>query len=230
MGYFVVNPPVRSYNRDMSFQGEIEARCPHGCEPFSTPVWSFVHGGKSPELRDTIKALELNLLLCPSCGKAFAPDETWIYFEPEREILAFVMPASYKAEETSWREKMEADFAAMRETLGDVLGLEREPELFFGPEGLAQLLELEDWNGEEREVMEHYARQEKLSLYKTSPAWAREHGAPSELPYIGESATRESVIAGIKQLLAVNDRLTAWGDYLAALEGDPGASLPPAAR
>lgn len=214
----------------MSLQGEIETRCPHGCEPFTTPVWTFVDGGKDPELRDTAKALEINLLLCPSCGKAFTPDAMWIYQESALEILAFVFPESYKADEQKWRLKMEEDYAVLREALGGELPVTRPPEVFFGPAPLADLLELEDYRGEEVEVMEYYAKEGGLSLYKADPAWAREHGAPSVLPYMGGAPSRDSVMAGIRALLAANDRLTAWGEFLKSLEADPQAALPPAAR
>jgi hypothetical protein len=213
----------------MSFQGTIEANCPSCTDGFEAPIWSFVHGGKDALLRDQAKAMECNLLLCPSCGAAFVPEAAWIYYEPDDEILAFVFPMSYKAEETKWRDKMKADFAAMHSALGDHLPVGHEPEVFFGPEGLAQLLESEDWRRDERDVMAFFAHDLKLSLYKASPAWARAHGAPSWLPYTGKVPTRDSVIAGIRKIVAANDRLAAWSDYLAKLEKDPAAVLPPAA-
>lgn len=213
----------------MSFQGNIEANCPSCTDGFEAPIWSFVHGGKDETLRDQAKAMECNLLLCPSCGAAFVPEAAWIYYEPDAEILAFVFPVSFKAEEAKWREKMTADFAAMREALGDHLPVGHEPDVFFGPEGLSQLLDMEDWRRDERDVMEFFAKDLKLSVYKASPAWARAHGAPSWLPYAGKAPTRDSVIAGIKAIVAANDRLTAWSDYLKTLEADPAAVLPPAA-
>lgn len=213
----------------MSFQGTIEANCPNCTDGFDAPIWSFVHGGKDLVLRDQAKAMECNLLLCPSCGAAFLPEAPWIYYEPADEILAFVFPLTFKAEEAKWREKMSADFAAMRGALGDHLPVGHEPEVFFGPEGLAQLLELEDWRRDERDVMAFFAKDLRLSIYKASPAWAREHGAPSWLPFTGKAATRDSVIAGIKKIVESNDRLTAWSDYLKELEKDPSAGLPPAA-
>jgi hypothetical protein len=213
----------------MSFQGTIEANCPSCTDGFEAPIWSFVHGGKDQLLRDQAKAMECNLLLCPSCGAAFVPEAAWIYYEPADEILAFVFPLSYKAEETKWRDKMKADFAAMREALGDHLPVGHEPEVFFGPEGLAQLLEQEDWRRDERDVMAFFAKDLKLSLYKASPAWARAHGAPSWLPYTGKVPARDTVVAGLKKIVEANDRLTAWSDYLAKLEKDPAAVLPPAA-
>lgn len=214
----------------MSFQGTIEANCPNCTDGFDAPIWSFVHGGKDQALRDQAKASECNLLMCPSCGKAFMPEAAWIYYEPDDEILAFVFPPSYKAEEKMWRDKMKADFAAMKGILGDKLPVGHEPEVFFGPDGLAQLLDFEDWRRDERDVMAHYAKDLGLGVYRASPAWAREHGAPSWLPFAGKSPTPASVAAGIKTLLAANDRLTAWADYLPKLEAADGAALPPAAR
>ncbi|MDD5304160.1 MAG: CpXC domain-containing protein [Elusimicrobia bacterium] len=213
----------------MSFQGTIEANCLSCTDGFDAPIWSFVHGGKDALLRDQAKAMECNLLLCPSCGAAFVPEAAWIYYEPDDEILAFVFPMSYKAEEAKWRDKMKADFAAMSTALGDHLPVGHEPDVFFGPEGLAELLVSEDWRRDERDVMAFFAKDLKLSVYKASPAWARAHGAPSWLPYTGKVPTRDSIVAGIKKILEANDRLTAWSDYLAKLEKDPAAGLPPAA-
>lgn len=213
----------------MSFQGTVDANCPSCTDGFDAPVWSFVHGGKDPALRDQAKAMEVNLLLCPSCGAAFVPDVAWIYYEPDDEILAFVFPVSFQTEESKWRDKMKADFAAMREALGDHLPVGHEPQVYFGPEGLAKLLELEDWRRDERDVMAFFAKDLGLSVFKASPAWARAHGAPSWLPYEGKNPARDAIVEGLRKIVAANDRLTAWSDLLAALEKDPASPLPPAA-
>ncbi|MEK7389764.1 MAG: CpXC domain-containing protein [Elusimicrobiota bacterium] len=213
----------------MSFQGNIEAICPSCAGGFDAPVWSFVNGGRDAALRDQAKAAECNMLLCPSCETAFLPEAAWIYYEPEAEILAFVFPPSYRKEEAKWCDKMKADFSAMRGGLGEALPVNHEPDIFFGPDGLAQLLELEDWRRDERDVMACYAKELGLSIYRASPAWARENAAPSWLPYEGSRPTRQALIAGIKTLVAANDRLTVWSDYLGALLENPDAGLPPAA-
>lgn len=213
----------------MSFQGQIDARCPKCSEEFETPVWSFVHGGTDETLRNQVKARECNLLLCPRCGEAFMPDASWIYYEPAAELLAFVFPEAWKADEGRWRAKMDADFEQMKGALGGALGLDSKPEIFFGQEELGGLLEGEDWRADERDVMEHYARELGLSVYKASPRWARAHRAPSEYPYEGGEPTRAALIAGIKKLLAANDALTAWSDYLPTLEAGADG-MPPAAR
>lgn len=218
----------------MSFKGEIEAKCPKGCEPFAAEVWSFIRGDRSVELRDAILARECNLILCPQCNGAFIPEEPYVYFEPQRELLGFVFPESYRAKSEFWREKMRADFALMKKSLGTELSLDVEPELFFGIEELAVLLEKEDWNGEEREVMEFIARDLGLELYQVSPRYARENQVPAALPFApgapGGPATPQSVIAGLEKLVAANDRLTAFSGFLAKLRAQKAPELPPASQ
>ncbi len=214
----------------MSFKGEIEAKCPRGCEPFEAEVWSFIRGDRSVELRDAILARECNLLLCPACNSAFIPEEPYVYFEPQRELLAFVFPESYRGKEAFWRDKMRADFALMKESLGADLSLDLEPELFFGEEELAKVLEREDYAGEEREVMEFIANDLGLSLYQVSPRYAREHDVPASLPFTGKTATPSSVVAGLEKLLGENDRLTAYGGFLSKLKAQREPALPPASQ
>lgn len=210
----------------MSFKGEVEALCLGGCEAFTAEVWSFINGQKSEDLRLSVKFRELNMVLCPQCHKPFYVDAPYVYFDPRLEILAFVFPESYKDKEQFWRDKMAEDFRAFRENLKD-LPLDIEPELFFGTEGLAVLLEGEEYRGEEREVMEFMAKDMGLSLYEVSPLFARRQGVPATLPYAGPSASRESVLAGLEKIVSANDRLTAYVDYLKSLRA-PGAVLPPA--
>jgi hypothetical protein len=214
----------------MSFKGEIEARCPAGCEPFPTDVWSFIRGDQSPELRDAVLWRECNLILCPECSRAFFPDASYIYFEPAAELLAFVFPESYREKADFWRAKMHEDFVTVKKSLGKELSLAQEPEIFFGPEELAVLLEREDFRGEEREVMEVLAGELGLSLYRVSPAYARNQSVPRSLPFAGKRADVASVKAGLEKLLAANDRLTEFKAYLEALKADKHASLPPAAE
>lgn len=216
----------------MSLKGQIEAKCPNGCEPFEAELWSFIRGDTDPDLRLALKARECNLILCPACEKPFFPEEPYIYFEPGAELLVFVFPESFRAKEQFWREKMRADFEQMKTVLGDSLPTSMEPIILFGVDPLAELLDFEDFRGEEREVMEWVAKDLGLSIYKVSPRYAREHEVPGSLPYAparGEAATRESVIVGLEKLLAANNRLEAYRRYLDKLKSS-GDALPPAAQ
>lgn len=214
----------------MSFKGEIEARCPKGCEPFTTEVWSFIRGDESPELRDAILWRECNLILCENCSAAFFPETSYIYYEPAAELVAFVFPESYREKADYWRGKMHEDFVTMKKTLGGALSLVAEPDIFFGPIELGDLLEKEDFRGEESEVMEAVAAGLGLSLYRVARSHSRREGVPRSLPFKGKTATRDSVIAGLEALLAENDRLAEYRAYLAALKKDKAAGLPPAAK
>jgi len=215
----------------MSFQGTVEINCPSCTDGFDAPVWSFVHGGTDIALRDQIKARECNLLLCPSCGAAFMPEVSWIYYEPDAEIMAFVFPETWRNEEASWRDKMKADFAQMRTVLGDRLPVDMEPDVFFGQDDLGDLLEKEDWRIDERDVMLEYAKELGLGVYKARPSWARANRAPAEFPYKGKGApTRASLIEGMKALIKANDALTGWTIFLERFEKDKDAALPPAMK
>ena len=205
----------------MSFKGMIETCCPKGCEAFTADVWSFIHGGNSPELRLTVQAQECNLLLCPGCEMPFFAEAAYIYYEPGADILAFVFPEAYRAQEAKWRDKMCQDFLAFKDAFGRKVPLDLEPEVFFGPEGLSELLSDEDYRTDERGVMEFLAKELGLSIYHVRPGHARKNKIPASLPSAapaGKGATRGSIIAGLEKLLAANDRLTAYGDYLARLK------------
>ncbi len=215
----------------MAFKGLIEAVCPKGCEPFETEVWSFVRGDKDAELREILVAQELNLLLCPQCGTAFFPEAPVVYLDSAAELLAFVFPASYREREEYWRDKMGDDFAAMRQALGERALVDMEPRIFFGFEELSRLLEEDDYQGEEREVMEFIARDLGLSLYSVSPSYARNNRIPSSLPFVPGSAgaTLASVAAGLEKLLGVNAHLESYGAFFEALRRGRHKKLPPSA-
>ena len=215
----------------MAFKGLIEAVCPKGCEPFETEVWSFVRGDKDAELRETLVAQELNLLLCPQCGTAFFPEAPVVYLDSIAELLAFIFPASYREREEYWRDKMGEDFAAMRRALGEGALADMEPRIFFGFENLSRLLEADDYQGEEREVMEFIARDLGLSLYSVSPRYARDNRVPASLPYVPgpAGATLESVAAGLEKLLGANAHLESYKAFLEAIRKGALKKLPPAA-
>jgi hypothetical protein len=125
---------------------------------------------------------------------------------------------------------MRADFEEMRKALGAAFPLTVEPIIMFGVDALAELLDFEDYRGEEREVMEWVAKDLGLPLYRVSPRYARDNDAPGALPYVPNGkagVTRDGVIAGLEKLLAANDRLEAYARFLDKLKSSK-ESLPPA--
>jgi hypothetical protein len=66
---------------------------------------------------------------------------------------------------------------------------------------------------------------------RARPSGPRPTGAPAEYPYKGKGApTRDSLIAGMKELIKANDALKGWSDFLQRFEKDKNASLPPAVK
>jgi len=58
----------------MSIKGSVEAKCPiNGCQSAEIEVYSLVRGDRDTDLRDLLKAGELNLVICQDCGAAFYP-------------------------------------------------------------------------------------------------------------------------------------------------------------
>ncbi|MHB2025354.1 MAG: CpXC domain-containing protein [Elusimicrobiota bacterium] len=218
----------------MSFKGRIEAACPDGCEPFDAEIWSFIRGDQSSDLRFAIIAGECNLIMCPNCGRAFFPEEPFVYMDSAWEILAFIFPEKYRSQEEHWRSKMAADFAAMKEAMGSEVFLDIEPQVFFESSELARILEDDDYLGEEQEVMAHFAKKLGLELYRASPRHAREKRIPNLIPYApeiqGGPATVSGVLKGIEKLLAANDALISYMKFRDNLAKDPDAELPPPAR
>ncbi len=215
----------------MSFQGDIRAQCPAGCEEFDARVWTFINGDASPELRDILLARECNLLLCEFCDKPFFPEESYVYLEASAELLVFVFPESFRKLKSHWESKMKADFALMHTVLGGRLPVDIEPQIAFGTAELADLLQAEDFRSEEREVMEAVAAGLGLGLYRVRPEFARRNGVPRCLPIAldgGGAPNRERVLAGLKRVVAANEKLETYARYLVEFSASADGALPPA--
>lgn len=210
----------------MSIPGTIEAKCPGCGEDNEFEIWSFVRGDQDEALRDRLKGGELNVLECPDCGRLFYPETPWVYADPGQDLVAFVFPESFAAEEARWRAKMGEDFERMRPVTGK-MGLTEEPILFFGAAGLAELIHgLEDLE-DESEVAGYLVKDLGLALRKVRPAFARARNLPKELPVApgAEALRRPALLKALRKLLKANDRLAGYRRWLEHLEG-PGEDPP----
>lgn len=211
----------------MSIKGTIQAECPGGCESFEAEVWTLVRGDRDSELKEILLSGELNLLFCPACGKPFYAQEPVVYFDPPAEILAFIFPLSYQKEEAKWRAKMKADCELLKQSQLKENPLSFDAQIFFGFEGLKNMLEGEIECGDETEIIEVMAGELGLKTVRVSPAYARSRGVPRVIPFSSGVLTRESAVEGIRKVFSVNDRLSRLGGFLKKLESDPACGLPP---
>ncbi len=209
----------------MSFKATIDAKCPNGCEPVETQIWSFVRGDKDENLRERLLVGELNLVLCEECKVHFSPDATVIYLDARVDLLVFAFPKSYENESAKWRAKMKEDYAQMREALNEDLPLDLEPLCLFGLAPLSALLAEEDSLEDEVLVAEHYCKELSLPVVKIDRHFARERRLPRIVPVAGKREfSRVEAKKGVNALLKANERLVAfkrWLDFCDSNEPDP---------
>lgn len=209
----------------MSFQGKVRTQCPKKCEPWDADVWSFVNAGKDGALREALLAGDLNLVSCPECGDLFYPESTVIYYDAPAELLVFILPESFRAEEQRWRKKMEEDYEQMKKILGEDRGPTRlEPRVQFGMDSFRAELEAEDLLFDEVEIAAMISKEKKWDLYAVERAYARSRSLPWLLPFQG-AASAQSISKGLRALLNDNDRLNAYRRWVDVFAQEK--SLPP---
>ena len=209
----------------MSIKGSVEAKCPNGCQSAEIEVYSLVRGDRDTDLRDLLKAGELNLVIFQDCGAAFYPEAPVVYLDAKAEFLAFIFPESFKAEEARWRGKMREDYAQLKEALKDEVALGGEPFLFFGYEDVRRILQAEDDMADEVEIAELLCKQLGLKALKVSRRFARDNWLPWTLPCVpGGGYSNGRAKEGVQKLMKANDRLESfrkWLDWLGANAGAP---------
>src|SRR5207302_1173644 len=94
----------------MSVLNEINVDCERCGEEFQADVWTAVHAGENPELKELLLGGELNLVLCPGCGQISFQDRFVLYSEPAAEILAYVYPEAQRAERSDLSKMMMKGF------------------------------------------------------------------------------------------------------------------------
>jgi hypothetical protein len=214
----------------MSVRGRVDAQCPAGCEPFEAEIWTLVNFAKDPDLKDQIIAGELNLIACDNCQQLFHCQQMVVVMDAETELLAFVFPEAWAAEEARWREKMEADCAQLKQAMGEHAP-DYDPALFFGMEALRESIEYEVGLADEVDVARFLIKSLKLEPYEVRPSAARKLGIPQVLPSSsGKGGRHERLVAGLERLLKENSLLASYERCLARLKAEPDLALPPARR
>lgn len=210
----------------MSIKGAVLTRCPAGCEKFSADVWSLIRADTHPELKEALVAGELNLLLCPDCGRPFYAETTVVYIDPAAEIFAFIFPPSFLAEKEKWVTRMQEDYQVLRHGLAEQLKIDYEPMIFFGFEELQKLIESDLEITDETDVIKFEAEELGLSMTRVKAAAARGKGYPFAVPFSGKKADRNSIIAGSRKMLNENPALSRLAKFLKDFESDPNFVLP----
>ena len=207
----------------MATQGIFRVECPHCGEGFDADFWTVVRGDRDHELKELILSGEFDLLVCPHCEDMFQHAEPFLYIDPPKDMLVFVMPASYEAEKDKWITKMRADYEPLKAGLSAAQGLASEPQFLFGLEPLTALLAADQDREEETEVMEFMAREEGMHLAPVKPAAARELDLTFTIPLPSGLKGRAAALKAASDLRAKNDalpRLKKLIDVLSAVKDE----------
>lgn len=210
----------------MATQGAFRVECPHCGESFDADFRTVVRGDRDSEIKELILSGEFDLLMCPKCEKMFPHEEPFLYIDPPRDILAFVMPESYQEQKEKWTAKMRADYEPLKDSLCAAQGLASEPLFLFGLAPLAALLEADRDREEETEVLEFLAREEGMSLVPVKPAAARELDITFTIPLPSGLKGRAAALKAAEVLRAKNDALPRLKTLIDALSAMTDDSLP----
>ena len=191
----------------MATKGQFRVECPHCGESFDADFWTVVRGDRDHDVKELILRGEFDLLICPKCEEMVQHEEPFLYIDPTRDILAFVMPESYEAEKDKWIARMQADYEPVKAALTAGQGLTGEPLYLFGLGALTALLESDRDREEETDVMEFMAREEGLQLLPVKPAAARELDLPFTIPVRTGMTGRAAALSAAEGLYAKNDAL-----------------------
>ena len=107
----------------MATKGLVRVECPSCGESFDADFWTVVRGDRDHEVRELILNGEFDILMCPKCSVMFQHEEPFLYLDPSRDLLAFVMPETWLAEKDKWIAKMKADYEPVRAALSAGHGL-----------------------------------------------------------------------------------------------------------
>ncbi|HOI41689.1 MAG TPA: CpXC domain-containing protein [Elusimicrobiales bacterium] len=191
----------------MATKSSMRVDCPACGESFDADFWTVVRGDRDTGLKEAIISGEFDLLMCPRCRGVFSREETFIYLDPDMELLAFVLPSAYAGESGKWTAKMREDYEAVRPTLFQGKPVDYEPRCLFGLGELTALLLRDRDAEEETDVMEFMAREADLRLAPLLPSRARERDILFSAPYAGPEPTRGAAIEALKKIEAANDAL-----------------------
>jgi hypothetical protein len=210
----------------MATKGVFRIECPHCGEGFDADFWTVVRGDRDHDVKELILSGEFDLLICPKCEEMVQHEEPFLYIDPGRDILAFVMPEGYEAEKEKWVARMNADYEPLRASLFAGQGLTADPLYLFGLGQLTARLESDRNREEETEVMEFMAREDGLNLIPVNPVAARELDIPFTLPMPAGLFSRAAALKAAEDLFAKNDALPRLKKLISALKTGSDDTIP----
>jgi hypothetical protein len=209
----------------MSIKGTFEAKCPSCGERFEADLWTVIRGDQDARLKEALIGGECDLLMCPACSSVFPCEETFIYMDPGRELMVFVMPEGSPEEKEKLIAKMRLDYETFRGASAKEAVMDFAPIYHFGVGMLSDLLRRDRDIEEETEVMAFMAAERGFKSVAVRAGFARERDIPFSLPCAG-CPCRDHALKAVRAILADNDALVRVKNLLNILEKTETQELP----
>jgi hypothetical protein len=206
----------------MSTYNEVDVECPQCGEEFRAVVWTAVHAGEDPELKDVLLGGELNMVCCTFCGHVFFREQFLLYQDPDEELVAYVYREDEKDRAAELRPMMLKGFAEAQAAFEEKDRFKYEPVLLFGLESLVEFLEGEQEQKDQADVAAAICREQDIPFRSISPGAARKKRLPLVLPLgnPSERPARDEVLAGLGRLLKENPALDFYQKTRQEIEKD----------
>lgn len=200
----------------MSFSSQEEVDCPCG-ETFEAPLWNSINLKEDPDLRSILMGGELNVTACSMCKSLVFTDRFVLVHDPDTQLLAFVHPKAREGEREFLETAMRKD-TLEAQNMGQGMKISYPPVLLFGLENLVDLMRLEEEAADQSAILDALSASLPIRLVKLSPSAARTVGLPLRTPLGDGASPAEKLKAGVKAVLAANDRLDVYAGLLARAE------------
>ncbi|MFH1368823.1 MAG: CpXC domain-containing protein [Elusimicrobiota bacterium] len=188
-----------------------EIRCPCG-EVFEAELHNAINSVDDPELKKALISGEINVVCCPKCNQIFYAEHFVLYHDPGSELIAFVYPTSFSADEKYWRDRMSEDFKKALAALPDN-AITYHPIILFGLDSLVGIIREEEEIDDEICVLEYWAENLGLNILHIRPSIARDKKLPRCIPFAPGHSQRAGIIAGLNKILSHNSSLQ-WFEKL----------------
>lgn len=212
-----------SYNDDMSTFNELDIACEECGEEFKGTIWTAIHAGQDPELKDMLLGGELNMVMCPKCSHVAYQDHFVLYQDPPAELAVYIYPPSQQSEEEFLRKAMHTSFHEAQELYGPKERKNYEPILIFGMEALVQMMEEEELRAEQSQIAQEICKANKIATILLRPSEARRLATMRVIPRTGKSEkpSRQDILKGLDKLLELNPALDLYSKLRFQIQSNP---------
>ena len=206
----------------MSACNDIDVVCEKCGEEFQGTIWTAIHAGEDPELKDLLLGGELNILVCPRCAHTAYQDHFILYQDPPEELIAYIYPPDQRSEEDFLRKTLLLSFQEAQKTYEPEDRTDYEPILVFGLDTFVEMMRQESSHAVQSHIAEALCKENGIPFVKLRPCAARELKLMRVLPSQEKISrpARVPILKGLETLLILDPALNLYDEFRTRLTGD----------